>query len=190
MAKASMTGFQRIVHRVRPVPVGSRLRVTRHRHFIAGLFGREVSAGPYRSSIVGVEALDGVRAADGPPKFDVVVEERHELVPGIAESAENRVTASDQDLLRLALGVYRTIELPQNACREPRAVQSATGSRITSVTGASLLDQSYTRCVYRPAHGNARAVAGQLSSAIARATLPTVRLIIEWSLVACQTQAR
>jgi hypothetical protein len=30
-----ITGFQRIVHRVRPVPVGSRLRVTRYRHFSA-----------------------------------------------------------------------------------------------------------------------------------------------------------
>ncbi len=29
MANALITGFQRIVHRVRPVPVGSRLRVTR-----------------------------------------------------------------------------------------------------------------------------------------------------------------
>ena len=35
MAKALITGFQRIVHRVRPVPVGSRLRVTRYRHFSA-----------------------------------------------------------------------------------------------------------------------------------------------------------
>jgi hypothetical protein len=35
MAKALSTGFQRIVHRARPVPVGSRLRVTRYRHVIA-----------------------------------------------------------------------------------------------------------------------------------------------------------
>jgi len=35
MANALMTGFQRIVHRVLPVPVGSRLRVTRYRHFMA-----------------------------------------------------------------------------------------------------------------------------------------------------------
>jgi hypothetical protein len=35
MAKTLITGFQRIVHRVRPVPVGSRLRVTRYRHFSA-----------------------------------------------------------------------------------------------------------------------------------------------------------
>ncbi|GAB7051238.1 hypothetical protein JCM9534A_63640 [Catenuloplanes indicus JCM 9534] len=32
MAKASMTGFQRIVHRARPDPVESTLRVTRCRH--------------------------------------------------------------------------------------------------------------------------------------------------------------
>lgn len=35
MAKALITGFQRIVHRVRPAPVGSRLRVTRYRHLLA-----------------------------------------------------------------------------------------------------------------------------------------------------------
>jgi hypothetical protein len=39
MAKASMTGFHRVVHRVRPVPVGSRLRVTRYRHFNAACSG-------------------------------------------------------------------------------------------------------------------------------------------------------
>ncbi len=35
MAKAFNAGFQRIVHRVLPVPVGSRDRVTRYRHFSA-----------------------------------------------------------------------------------------------------------------------------------------------------------
>ena len=35
MANALIRGFQRIVHRARPAPVGSRLRVTRYRHFNA-----------------------------------------------------------------------------------------------------------------------------------------------------------
>ena len=105
-------------------------------------------------------------------------------------SAENRVTASDQDLLGLALGVYRTIELPENDCREPRAVQSATGSRITSVTGASLLDQRGAVVFTGPLTATHVRFRGQLRGAIARVTLPTARLIIEWSLVAYQTQAR
>src|SRR5262245_53020195 len=51
MAKALITGFQRVVHRVRPAPVGSRLRVTRYRHFSAGLLGREMPAGPDPGSL-------------------------------------------------------------------------------------------------------------------------------------------
>jgi len=39
IAKASTTGFHRIVHRVRPVPVGSRLRVTRYRLGRPAFFG-------------------------------------------------------------------------------------------------------------------------------------------------------
>jgi len=35
MAKAFNAGFHRIVHRAWPVPVGSRDRVTRYRHFSA-----------------------------------------------------------------------------------------------------------------------------------------------------------
>ncbi len=41
MAKAFNAGFQRIVHRVRPVPVGSSDRVTKYRHFSAACsFGK------------------------------------------------------------------------------------------------------------------------------------------------------
>lgn len=35
MAKALITGFHRIVHRMRPMSLGSRLRVTRYKHFRA-----------------------------------------------------------------------------------------------------------------------------------------------------------
>jgi hypothetical protein len=35
MVNALITGFQRIVHRALPAPVGSRLRVTWYRHFMA-----------------------------------------------------------------------------------------------------------------------------------------------------------
>ncbi len=35
MANALRAGFQRIVQRARPAPVGSRLRVTRYKHFRA-----------------------------------------------------------------------------------------------------------------------------------------------------------
>src|SRR6476620_9884775 len=88
MAKASMTGFQRIVHLVRPVPVGSRLRVTRYRHF--SLLGREMPASPHCPSVAGVEALDGLVAAEDPPHFDLIIEERHDLGPGVVPESDDR----------------------------------------------------------------------------------------------------
>ena len=64
MAKALSTGFQRIVHRARPAPVGSRLRVTRYRHFNAacsvGKCPRARTARRYRAfndSMVFVEQI-------------------------------------------------------------------------------------------------------------------------------------
>ena len=55
-----------------------------------GLLGREVSAGPDRSAVPGVKALDGVGRANDPPNFDVVVQERDELAPRVAPQPGDR----------------------------------------------------------------------------------------------------
>ncbi|TWP54022.1 hypothetical protein FKR81_00155 [Lentzea tibetensis] len=64
MAKALIAGFQRIVHRARPVPVGSMLRVTRCRHFIAACSVGQCPR-PDRPVIAGVERFDRVRTDAG-----------------------------------------------------------------------------------------------------------------------------
>ena len=82
MENALITGFQRIIHRVRPVPVGSRLRVTRYRHFS------------------GVCCVDGIRAwlagvklcSDGEGEFG---EGHRDLLPRVCVHAEFVVAAAN-----------------------------------------------------------------------------------------------
>src|SRR4029450_3100472 len=77
MAKASMTGFQRIVHRVRPVPVGSRLRVTRYRHLSAacsvGKCPRARTARRERAFRLSVAFVTGMKGGGAAGPFDLIV---------------------------------------------------------------------------------------------------------------------
>ena len=51
-----------------------------------------MASGPDGAPVAGVEGFDGVGAADDPPDFDVVVQERHELAPGVLpQSGDRRV---------------------------------------------------------------------------------------------------
>lgn len=59
MANAFEAGFQRIVHRFWPVPVGSNDRVTEYRH------GWEMTAHPHRTPVAGVHRFDRIRRIHG-----------------------------------------------------------------------------------------------------------------------------
>ena len=83
IANALSAGFHLIAHRALPRPVGSRDRVTRYRYFIAACSVGKCPRAPdrprqrvFNDSAAFVEQND---AAD----LDVVVQERHELAPGI-----------------------------------------------------------------------------------------------------------
>jgi hypothetical protein len=54
-ANALSAGFQGVVHRCLPIPVGSRERLTRYRHFVGGGFGGEVPSGPDGRVVAGLE---------------------------------------------------------------------------------------------------------------------------------------
>jgi hypothetical protein len=90
MAKALRASFQRTAHRVLPVPLGSRDRVTRYRHFRAALLGGEMASGLDGSSVTGVEALDGVGRAQHLADLDVAIEERDDSSQAFSH---NRMTA-------------------------------------------------------------------------------------------------
>lgn len=82
-AKALSAGFQRMAQRAL-APAG---RVQRTRHEVqapqGGLLGREVASGPDRAPVAGVPRVDRVGRADDLSDLDVVVQERHELGPGV-----------------------------------------------------------------------------------------------------------
>lgn len=71
-ANAFSAGFHRVVHRACPVPLGSRPRVTRYRHFRAARFRGEVTARPDRAAVARVQGLDRVRGEQHSPDLDVV----------------------------------------------------------------------------------------------------------------------
>jgi hypothetical protein len=70
MAKAFNAGFQRIVHRALPAPVGSRNRVTRYRHFNAACSLGEVAA-VAATATVGVLPGFALGAMAGPIRADL-----------------------------------------------------------------------------------------------------------------------
>src|ERR671910_1084820 len=49
-----------------------------------------MAAGPDRSAVAGIDRLDGVGATDDLADLDVVVQERHELRPGVAPQPADR----------------------------------------------------------------------------------------------------
>lgn len=55
-----------------------------------GLFGREVPAGADGAPVAGVDGLDRVRRADDPADLHVVVQEGHELRPGVVPQPHDR----------------------------------------------------------------------------------------------------
>jgi hypothetical protein len=63
--------------------------------FQGRLLGGEMSSGPDRAPVAGVNGFDGIGAADDPPDFDVVLQERHEFGPRVfPQPGDNRVLLS------------------------------------------------------------------------------------------------
>jgi hypothetical protein len=60
IAKALRAGFRRLIQRFWPLPVGSKDRVTRYRHFNAAVSPKEVAPGPHGAPVAGARRLDGV----------------------------------------------------------------------------------------------------------------------------------
>jgi len=85
IANALSAGFQRMVHFVCPVPVGSSERVTRYKHFNAvASVGKCPRA--HTAPVSSVEGFDRVGGANYSADLNVVVQEGDELVPGVSHS--------------------------------------------------------------------------------------------------------
>lgn len=54
------------------------------------LLGEEMAASAYRAPVSGVDGFDGAGAADDPPNFGIVVQERHELASGVLPQPGDR----------------------------------------------------------------------------------------------------
>jgi hypothetical protein len=68
MANALRAGFQRVTHRMPPVPVGSKDRVTRYRHFSAacsvGKWPRAFTALRYRALRDSIALVPGMKVGE------------------------------------------------------------------------------------------------------------------------------
>jgi hypothetical protein len=104
MAKALMAGFHRIVHRVRPAPVGSRLRVTRYRH--AAVLQIDQDAHPeFRAFPAGAgpQPQDVLAAVHGDPDRRVEWPVRDLTVADLRSILSRTVTTRARPLRHVAL---------------------------------------------------------------------------------------